>query len=113
MDSTRRDDETAGDDLAAHPDLNALGRRLRFEMDETLRAEQHAARISAQRRATVRDRLILAEDRSELLEIEVANSGAISGSVLAVGADHVVVARGGRQCWVALQHIITLRTGSR
>ena len=99
-----------GNALDSHPDLRALGRRLRVEMDETLRAEQHAARISAQRRSTIRDRLLLAEDRDERLNIEVLGGSDIHGRVLAVGADHVVVGRDGKQCWIALQHVVAIRT---
>lgn len=111
-------DRSQGDDrhqdrLAAHPDLRALSRRLRMEMDETLRAEQHAARISAQRRSTLRDRLLLAEDRNERLAIEVVGGTELSGSVIAVGADHVVIGRKGEQWWVALQHIVALRAPAR
>ena len=101
------------DELRGHPDLRALSRRLRLEMDETLRAEQHAARISAQRRATLRDRLLLAEDRAEALNIEVTGGSDIHGVVVAVGADHVVVADRSRRCWVALQHVVALRRPAR
>lgn len=78
-------------------------------MDETLRAEQHAARVSAQRRSTIRDRLLLAEDRAERLNIEVVDGSDIHGIVLAVGADHVVMGRDGQQCWIALQHVVAMR----
>lgn len=98
------------DGISAHPDLRALSRRMRIEMDETLRAEQHAARISAQRRSTLRDRLLLAEDRAEALHIDVRDGAEIWGTVIAVGADHVVVADGERQCWIAIQHVAALRT---
>ena len=99
-----------GDDtLAAHPDLRALGRRLRLEMDETLRAEQHAARVSAQRRSTIRDRFLMAEDRAERLNIEVVDGSDICGTIVAVGVDHVVVTDGRRHCWVALQHVVAVR----
>ncbi len=99
--------------MTAHPDLTALGRRLRLEMDETLRAEQYAARVSAQRRSTLRDRFLLAEDRSEALNVEVVDGSDIHGNVVAVGADHVVVAHRGRHCWVALQHVVAIRVPAR
>lgn len=101
------------DGLSAHPDLSALGRRLRIEMDETLRAEQHAARVSAQRRTTLRDRFLLAEDRAEELNVEVVDGSDIHGTVVAVGADHVVISHRGRQCWVALQHVVAFRVPAR
>ena len=96
-------------ELAAHPDLRALGRRLRVEMDETLRAEQYAARVSAQRRTTIRDRFLMAEDRAERLNIEVVDGTDISGTVVAVGVDHVVIADRHRHCWVALAHVVAVR----
>jgi hypothetical protein len=97
------------EELSAHPDLLALGRRLRLEMDETLRAEQYAARVSAQRRSTLRDRFLMAEDRGAELNVEVVDGSDICGTVVAVGVDHVVVADRGQQCWVALHHVIAVR----
>lgn len=101
--------DCAEDPLADHPDLRALGRRLRLEMDETLRAEQYAARVSAQRRTTIRDRFLMAEDRAERLNIEVVDGTDISGTIVAVGVDHVVVADRLRHCWVALAHVVAVR----
>ncbi len=108
-DHERSDDSGREEFLSTHPDLLALGRRLRMEMDETLRAEQHAARVSARRRSTIRDRLLLAEDRGERLEIEVLGGVQMGGLVLAVGADHVVLARDGRHSWIALGHVVAVR----
>ncbi len=99
----------AANGLGNHPDLRALGKRLRLEMDETLRAEQYAARVAAQRRSTIRDRFLMAEDRGARLNVEVAGGSDISGTIVAVGVDHVVIADGGRHCWVALQHVIAVR----
>lgn len=98
-----------GDALHGHPDLRDLGRRLRMEMDETLRAEQYAARVSARRRSTIRDRFLLAEDRDEALNIEVVDGSDIHGIVVAVGADHVLVTDRAHKCWVALQHVVAVR----
>jgi hypothetical protein len=78
-------------------------------MDETLRAEQYAARVSARRRSTIRDRLLMAEDRAERLNIEVVDGSDICGTIVAVGLDHVVVADGRGHCWVALAHVIAVR----
>jgi len=99
-----------GDGLNEHPDLSALGRRLRIEMDEMLRAEQHAARVAAQRRSTLRDRFLLAEDRVERLHVAVVDGTDIAGEVIAVGADHVVISDGGRRCWVAMNHVVAVRS---
>lgn len=97
------------DGLGAHPDLRALDMRLRLEMDETLRAEQYAARVSARRRSTIRDRFLLAEDRAERLNVEIVGGSDVGGVIVAVGADHVVVSDRGRTCWVALQHVVAVR----
>lgn len=99
-----------GDGLSGHPDLNALGHRLRIEMDETLRAEQYAARVAAQRRSTLRDRFLLAEDRGERLHIAVVDGTDIAGEVVAVGADHIVVVHAGRRCWIAVSHVVAIRS---
>lgn len=101
--------DQANDALGNHPDLRALSRRLRLEMDETLRAEQYAARVSARRRSTIRDRFLMAEDRAERLNIEVVGGADICGTIAAVGIDHVVVTDRGTQCWVALPHVIAVR----
>lgn len=101
--------EGAGEPPWAHPDLRVLGRMLRLEMDETLRAEQHAARIAARRRSTMRDRLLMAEDCAELLHIDLAGGIELRGTVSAVGADHVVVLQEGRHRWVALHHVVAMR----
>jgi hypothetical protein len=100
----------ASDGLTGHPDLSALGRRLRIEMDETLRAEQYAARVAAQRRSTLRDRFLLAEDRGERLHIAVVDGTDIAGEVVAVGADHIVIADAGRRCWIAMNHVVAIRS---
>ncbi len=100
----------AGDELSEHPDLRALGRRLRTEMDETLRAEQHAARVAARRRSTLRDRFLLAEDRAEQLHVAVVDGSDIAGQVVAVGADHIVLVHAGQRCWVAMHHVVAVRS---
>jgi len=97
------------DTLDTHPDLRALGRRLRLEMDETLRAEQYAARVSARRRSTIRDRFLMAEDRAERLNIEVVDGSDICGTIVAVGVDHVVVEDPLGHCWVSLAHVVAVR----
>ena len=98
------------DGLGGHPDLRALGRRLRVEMDETLRAEQHAARVAARRRSTLRDRFLLAEDRAERLHVAVVDGSDIAGQVVAVGADHIVLVHAGRRCWVAIHQVVAIRS---
>lgn len=85
-----------------HPDLKSLDEHIRHEFDDVLTAEQYAARISAQRRMTLRDRLVRAED----LECDIAirtTEGTVTGTLTAVGTDHVLV--GGRSV-IAIAHII-------
>jgi len=114
MDSSSiSDGQRSGDRQAAvpdsHPDLRELGRRLRLELDETLRAEQYAARVAARRRSTLRDRLLLAEDRGERAYLALADGRDVTGHISAVGADHVVITQAGQGTWVALNHIAALR----
>ena len=73
-----------------HPDIHLLGERLGRQLDDILEAEQFAARVSAQRRTTLRDHLIRSEDMG--LEVSVTTVGpTIVGEIQAVGIDHVVV----------------------
>jgi hypothetical protein len=58
-------------------------------MDETLDAELHAARAAARRRRTVRDVLLAAEDRRDVLVVTTLDGEVYRGTVAAVGADHV------------------------
>jgi len=96
------------DRLDEHPDLNALGKQLRADMDDTLRAEQYAARVAARRRSTMRDRLLLAEDRGETVALSGADGSTHVGVVVAVGADHVVLSNRNRMSWVALYQIVSI-----
>ena len=77
-------------DPLSHPDLAALGSRLRRRMDETLDAEQQAARAAARRRRTLRDLLLEAEDRGATASV-LLDGVWLSGRVVAVGADHVIL----------------------
>ena len=60
-------------------------------LDDTLDAEQAAARAAARRRRTLRDRLLDSEDRVENVVITTADGHLHRGIVDAVGVDHVVV----------------------
>lgn len=89
-----------------HPDLHLLGQRLERQLEDILSAEQHAARVSAQRRTSLRDRLVRAEDMC--LEVAITTpSFSVEGVVSAVGTDHVVVDSDRRRI-VALAHIVTI-----
>lgn len=91
-----------------HPDLVHLGRRLRNRLDDTLDAEQFAARAAARRRRTIRDRLLDAEDRTEQVVLSTTDGHVYRGIVDAVGVDHVVVIDGDVERFVATAHIVTL-----
>lgn len=94
-------------DPFGHPDLQRLGRSLRNRLDETLDAEQQAARSAAVRRRTLRDRLIEADDRAEEAVITTVDGHLVRGAIVAVGVDHVVVADGDRHVYVSLAHLVS------
>ncbi len=100
-----------GDDLLPvdplhHPDLARLGRRLRSQLDDTLEAEQHAARAAALRRRSLRDILLEAEDRAAAAVITCSNGELYRGIVVAVGADHVSVRTEHATTALMLAHIV-------
>lgn len=95
-------------DPFGHPDLERLGRTLRSRLDETLDAEQAAARMAALRRRTLRDRLIEADDRAEDIVLATVDGHMVRGRICAVGVDHVAIEEAGRQIYVAIGHIVTL-----
>lgn len=70
-----------------HPDLIEIDRHIRTHLDRVLRAEQEAADLSRRRSATIRDRLIDLEERSEAVVVS-HREGEIAGVVESVGADH-------------------------
>ena len=93
-------------DPLRHPDLTRLGRRLRDQLDETLDAEQHAARAVARRRRTMRDLLLDAEDRRRDVAVWAADGQVYRGAVEAVGADHVVLSADGAERVLAIAHVV-------
>lgn len=95
-------------DPFGHPDLVRLGRSLRNRLDDTLDAEQSAARAAALRRRTLRDRLLDSEDRTELLLLSTDDGHVYRGVVDAVGVDHVVLIDGDVERFVAIAHIVTM-----
>lgn len=71
-----------------HPDLVEIDHHIRHHLERVLRAEQEAANLSRRRRASLRDRLIDFEERSD--PVVISQSGIeIAGVVDSVGADHV------------------------
>ena len=95
-------------DPLRHPDLVRLGRSLRDQLDETLDAEQHAARSAARRRRTLRETLLTAEDRGRTARVSAADGEIYRGVVHAVGADHVVLRDGPTERIVVLAYIVAL-----
>jgi len=95
-------------DPFGHPDLQRLGRSMRDEFDETLDAEQHAARAAARRRMTLRDRLLESEDRDEHVVISTSDGHVYHGIVEAVGMDHVMILDGEVDRYVAIAHIVAM-----
>jgi hypothetical protein len=95
-------------DPLGHPDLVRLGRSLRNRLDDTLDAEQAAARAAARRRRTLRDRLLDSEDRREQVVLTTADGHIHRGVVDAVGVDHVVLIDEATERFVATAHIVTV-----
>lgn len=95
-------------DPFGHPDLQRLGRSMRNQLDETLDAEQHAARAAARRRMTIRDRLLESEDRSEHVVLSTTDGQVYHGVVDAVGIDHIVVRDGEIDRYIAIAHIVAM-----
>ena len=89
-----------------HPDLARIGRDLRTRLDDTLDAEQEAARAAAMRRMSLRDRLILSEDRSERVLLSTADGHMYRGVVRSVGLDHVSLEESATVRYIALSHVV-------
>ena len=71
-----------------HPDLVEIDRHIRHHLERVLRAEQDAANLNRRRRASLRDRLIDLEERSDPVIISRAGTE-ITGVVDSVGVDHL------------------------
>jgi len=95
-------------DPFGHPDLQRLGRSMRNQLDETLDAEQHAARAAARRRMTIRDRLLESEDRAEQVVLSTTDGHVYHGLVDAVGIDHIVILDGDVDRYLAIAHIVAM-----
>lgn len=95
-------------DPFGHPDLQRLGRLMRNQLDETLDAEQQAARAAARRRMTIRDRLLESEDRAEHVVLSTSDGHLYHGVVDAVGIDHIVVRDGDIDRYLAIAHIVAM-----
>lgn len=92
-------------DPLRHPDLIEVSRTLRHQIDAVLTAEQQAARATMRRRRTIRDRLLEAEDRGEPVEISLCTGARVSGVLVAVGADHLLITSPPNETFVHLDHV--------
>ncbi len=77
-------------------------------MDETLDAEQSAARSAARRRRTLRDLFLDLEDRAGRALVWADDGRCYRGTVLAVGVDHAELAGEEGRRAVALTHVVAV-----
>lgn len=77
-------------------------------MDETLDAEQSAARSASRRRRTLRDLFLDLEDRADPAVIWTADGRCHRGTVRAVGVDHAELAGDDGPRVVALSQVVAL-----
>lgn len=97
-------------DPLRHPDLIKISRRLRNQLAEVLEAEQEAAAVTLRRRSTIRDRLLDAEDRAESVRVSSTDGKTRTGTIVAVGIDHVVLETDRLAICVALAHIVVIQS---
>ena len=98
-------------DPLRHPDLVDISRTLRHQLDAVLDAEQQAARATLRRRRTLRDRLLEAEDRQEVVDVTLTNSESFRGRLIAVGADHILVLGSGTETFALLDQLASCTFG--
>jgi len=77
-------------------------------MDETLEAEQSAARAAARRRRTLRDLFLALEDRADPAALWAVDGRCYRGRVQAVGTDHVELASSDGARVVAFAHVVAV-----
>jgi hypothetical protein len=80
-------------------------------MDETLDAEQSAARAAARRRRTMRDLFLDLEDRAARALVWADDGRCYRGTVLAVGVDQAELADEEGRRVIALAHVVALEVG--
>jgi hypothetical protein len=78
-------------DPLRHPDLIEITHRLRTQYERIVQAEQDAAVVMRERRRTLRDLLIEAEDRGERVRLKTSAGTTIEGTPNGVGLDHVTI----------------------
>ncbi len=92
-------------DPLRHPDLVDISRTLRRQLDAVLNAEQQAALATLRRRRTVRDRLLEAEDRQEVVDVTLTTGDSFRGRLVAVGADHILIHGQGTETFALLEQV--------
>ena len=95
-------------DPLRHPDLVEVEARLRERFRMVLEAEQAAAVVRHQRSLDLRDRLMEAEDGGDLVAVSTTDGQLFTGSIEAVGMDHVVVRRADTRAVIMLYHLVSL-----
>lgn len=88
-----------------HPDLVDLDRRLGGRLDRILEAEQEAAGLLARRAATLRDRLLDAEDSERTVSVTCVGGRVVTGRLAVVAADHLEVDTGDDDALVPFDRI--------
>lgn len=83
---------------------------MRDRLDDTLDAEQQAARAAALRRRSLRDRLLEAEDRVEAIVVSTSDGHFYRGVVDAVGVDHIVLVDGDTERLITIAHVVAMET---
>jgi hypothetical protein len=78
-------------DPLRHPDLVEVTRRLRSQYEQVAQAEEAAAAIMYQRRQTLRDRMIEAEDRGEQVRVTTTGGLTWEGVPRMVGLDYMMI----------------------
>lgn len=91
-----------------HPDLMDLGSSLQRRLDRVLEAEQEAAAVLARRSATLRDRLLEAEDAGEVIQVRTASGLSACGRLMTVATDHIELHLGPSIALVSLADISTV-----
>jgi hypothetical protein len=77
-------------------------------MDETLDAEQSAARAAARRRRTLRDLFLTLEDRTDAAALWTVDGRCCRGTVRAVGVDHLELDSPEGPRMVVLAHVVSV-----
>lgn len=90
---------------ANHPDLVDLDRHLGGRLERVLQAEQQAAGLLARRSATLRDRLLDAEDSGCSVTVTCLAGPVVSGRVTVVASDHLEVSCDEASVLIALDQV--------